>query len=87
MLKVQLSRSLLAGRRDARPDCVSVEDSDTECSSPSRYKYRQDVSILFCSVFDLLSLLSRCLHLVSSRGQQVDEDADDVSKLPDIVGS
>ncbi|XP_075881587.1 coiled-coil domain-containing protein 180 [Nelusetta ayraudi] len=60
--QVQLSRSLLAGRRDPRPDCLSAEDSDTECSSASR-----------------------CLYPVSSRGQQVDEDADDVSKLPDIV--
>lgn len=32
-------------------------------------------------------LVVRCLYPVSSRGQQVDEDADDVSKLPDIVGS
>ncbi|KAG7218330.1 hypothetical protein INR49_020470 [Caranx melampygus] len=33
---VQLSRSLLAGRRDMRTDCLSAEDSNTQCSTTSR---------------------------------------------------
>ncbi|XP_030274074.1 coiled-coil domain-containing protein 180 isoform X2 [Sparus aurata] len=35
--QVQLSRSLLAGRRDARTDCLSAEDSNTHCSTASRW--------------------------------------------------
>ncbi|XP_051250618.1 coiled-coil domain-containing protein 180 isoform X2 [Dicentrarchus labrax] len=34
--QVQLSRSLLAGRRDRRTDCLSAEDSNTHCSATSR---------------------------------------------------
>ncbi|XP_071328457.1 coiled-coil domain-containing protein 180 isoform X2 [Trachinotus anak] len=62
--QVQLSRSLLAGRKDTRTDCLSAEDSNTHCSTTSR---------LLC--------------LSSSRGQQVDvdDDVDDVSRLPDTV--
>ncbi|XP_073322889.1 coiled-coil domain-containing protein 180 [Pagrus major] len=35
--QVQLSRSLLAGRRDTRTDCLSAEDSNTHCSTTSRW--------------------------------------------------
>ncbi|XP_029134492.2 coiled-coil domain-containing protein 180 isoform X2 [Labrus bergylta] len=34
--QVQLSRSLLAGRKDSRTDCLSAEDSNTRCSTTSR---------------------------------------------------
>ncbi|XP_060895036.1 coiled-coil domain-containing protein 180 [Labrus mixtus] len=34
--QVQLSRSLLAGRKDTRTDCLSAEDSNTRCSTTSR---------------------------------------------------
>ncbi|XP_056231748.1 coiled-coil domain-containing protein 180 isoform X2 [Seriola aureovittata] len=34
--QVQLSRSLLAGRKDTRTDCLSAEDSNTHCSTTSR---------------------------------------------------
>ncbi|XP_049908026.1 coiled-coil domain-containing protein 180 [Epinephelus moara] len=34
--QVQLSRSLLAGRKDTRTDCLSAEDSVTHCSTTSR---------------------------------------------------
>ncbi|XP_036955257.1 coiled-coil domain-containing protein 180 isoform X2 [Acanthopagrus latus] len=62
--QVQLSRSLLAGRRDARTDCLSAEDSNTHCSTASRW-----------------------LCPPSSRGQHShgDDDADDVSRLPDTL--
>lgn len=36
-LKVQLSMSLLAGRRDMRTDCLSAENSNTESRTASRY--------------------------------------------------
>ncbi|XP_047197127.1 coiled-coil domain-containing protein 180 isoform X2 [Hippoglossus stenolepis] len=48
---VQLSRSLFSGQSDTRTDCLSAEDSNTQCS----------------------------------RGQQVDNDVDDVSRLPHTV--
>ncbi|XP_069379243.1 coiled-coil domain-containing protein 180 isoform X2 [Paralichthys olivaceus] len=50
--QVQLSRSLFAGCRDMRTDCLTADDSNTQCSS---------------------------------RGQQVDDDVDDVSRLPQAV--
>ncbi|KAI3373030.1 hypothetical protein L3Q82_023465 [Scortum barcoo] len=62
---VQLSRSLLAGRKETRTDCLSAEDSNTHCS-----------------------MTSRLLRPLSSRGQQVDDDdnnVEDVSRLPDSV--
>ncbi|TDH13406.1 hypothetical protein EPR50_G00057390 [Perca flavescens] len=34
--QVQLSRSLLAGRKDTRTDCLSAADSNTHCSTSSR---------------------------------------------------
>ncbi|XP_070690406.1 coiled-coil domain-containing protein 180 [Pempheris klunzingeri] len=34
--QVQLSRSLLAGRKDTRTDCLSAVDSNTHCSTTSR---------------------------------------------------
>ncbi|XP_026199109.1 coiled-coil domain-containing protein 180 isoform X1 [Anabas testudineus] len=34
--QVQLSRSLLAGRKDTRTSCLSAEDSNTHCSTTSR---------------------------------------------------
>ncbi|XP_059193958.1 coiled-coil domain-containing protein 180 isoform X2 [Centropristis striata] len=34
--QVQLSRSLMAGRRDTRTDCLFAEDSETHCSTTSR---------------------------------------------------
>ncbi|XP_069379256.1 coiled-coil domain-containing protein 180 isoform X7 [Paralichthys olivaceus] len=49
--QVQLSRSLFAGCRDMRTDCLTADDSNTQCS----------------------------------RGQQVDDDVDDVSRLPQAV--
>ncbi|KAM9391534.1 coiled-coil domain-containing protein 180 [Pholidichthys leucotaenia] len=55
--QVQLSRSLLAGRRDTRTECLSAEDSDTRYSSTSR----------------------------RGRGVDDDDDADDVSRLPDTL--
>ncbi|XP_070819924.1 coiled-coil domain-containing protein 180-like [Chaetodon trifascialis] len=35
--QVQLSTSLLAGRKDTRTDCLSAEDSNTHCSTASRW--------------------------------------------------
>ncbi|XP_034555407.1 coiled-coil domain-containing protein 180 isoform X2 [Notolabrus celidotus] len=40
--QVQLSRSLLAGRRDTRTDCLSAEDSNTHCSTTSRGQQLDD---------------------------------------------
>ncbi|XP_044191035.1 coiled-coil domain-containing protein 180 isoform X1 [Thunnus albacares] len=68
--QVQLSRSLLAGRKDTRTDCLSAEHSDTHCSTASR----------------LLCLSSRGQQVDDDDDDDDDDDAiNDVSRLPDTV--
>lgn len=46
------------------------------------------VLLIFLSlIMSHICFLVRWLYPASSRGQQLDEEADDVSRLPDIVGS
>ncbi|XP_070761112.1 coiled-coil domain-containing protein 180 [Enoplosus armatus] len=67
--QVQLSRSLLAGRKDTRTDCLSADDSNTLCSATSR----------------LLCPLSIRGQLVDDDDDDDDDVVDDVSRLPDSM--